>query len=125
MELPTFWVAVLGASVQFYDVNRIRARVIEAGSGPPVVMIHGLGGHAENFYAQRWDYVLTPERLKIIPAVTLPVWSRHNTPGVDAAQQMARLMPHATLQVLENSGHWPHVEEAEAYNRLLRALLAG
>ena len=285
MELPTFWVALLGASVQFYDVNRIRTRVIEAGSGPPLVMIHGMGGHAENFahnimplaqdhhvyaidllahglnsfderetffpdmlehvveflnlieakraalvglslggmiaawmsirypqrvdklvlttpfglsatgdqqeieaafqrvregnlravqtptleairerlrplvhnpdfvteemvavrrhvytrpgareamtnftenfYAQRWDYVLTPERLKIVPAETLLVWSKHNTPGVDAAQQMTRLMPHATLQVLENSGHWPHVEESEEYNRLVKGFLAG
>jgi len=34
-------------------------------------------------------------------------------------------MPHASLLVLEKSGHWPHVEEMDAYNAALLKYLTG
>jgi 2-hydroxy-6-oxonona-2,4-dienedioate hydrolase len=43
------WVDLLGAEVRFYDAGGIRTRCIEAGSGPAVVFLHGVGGHAEAF----------------------------------------------------------------------------
>src|SRR5262249_3302604 len=45
----TFWTEALGAEVRYYDAGGIRTRVLEAGTGDPVVMIHGLSGHAETF----------------------------------------------------------------------------
>lgn len=46
----TFWTEALGASVRYYDAGGIRTRVLEAGSGgPPLVLMHGLSGHAESF----------------------------------------------------------------------------
>jgi pimeloyl-ACP methyl ester carboxylesterase len=47
----TFWTEALGASVRYYDAGGVRTRVIEAGdpAGPPVMMMHGLSGHAESF----------------------------------------------------------------------------
>lgn len=33
----------------FYDANGVRTRAIEAGSGPPLVFLHGTGGHAEAY----------------------------------------------------------------------------
>lgn len=47
----TFWTEALGASVRYYDAGGVRTRVIEAGDAdaPPVVMMHGLSGHAESF----------------------------------------------------------------------------
>jgi 2-hydroxy-6-oxonona-2,4-dienedioate hydrolase/2-hydroxy-6-oxo-6-(2'-carboxyphenyl)-hexa-2,4-dienoate hydrolase len=46
----TFWTEALGASVRYYNAGGVRTRVIEAGEdGPPVVMMHGLSGHAESF----------------------------------------------------------------------------
>jgi 2-hydroxy-6-oxonona-2,4-dienedioate hydrolase len=33
----------------FYDVKGIRTRVIEAGSGEPLIFLHGTGGHGEAF----------------------------------------------------------------------------
>jgi 2-hydroxy-6-oxonona-2,4-dienedioate hydrolase len=33
----------------FYDAGGIRTRVIEAGHGPPLIFLHGTGGHAEAY----------------------------------------------------------------------------
>lgn len=45
----TFWIDAIGASVRYYDAGGIRTRVIEAGEGEPLIMMHGLSGHAEGF----------------------------------------------------------------------------
>jgi pimeloyl-ACP methyl ester carboxylesterase len=45
----TFWTEALGASVRYYDAGGVRTRVVEAGGGEPLVMMHGLSGHAESF----------------------------------------------------------------------------
>jgi pimeloyl-ACP methyl ester carboxylesterase len=49
MENRTFWVDLLGAEVRYYDAKGIRTRAIEAGSGEPLIMLHGSGGHAEAY----------------------------------------------------------------------------
>lgn len=43
----SIWLDLLGAQTRFVDVGGIRTRVIEAGSGPALVLLHGGGGHAE------------------------------------------------------------------------------
>jgi pimeloyl-ACP methyl ester carboxylesterase len=42
----SIWVDLLGAQVRMAG-RRYQTRVIEAGDGPPVVLVHGIGGHAE------------------------------------------------------------------------------
>ena len=44
----TIWTDLMGAQVR-YTGRRYRTRVIEAGSGPPLVLAHGGGGHAEHY----------------------------------------------------------------------------
>jgi 2-hydroxy-6-oxonona-2,4-dienedioate hydrolase len=44
----SYWVDMLGAQVQFVG-SRYRTRIIEAGSGEPLLLLHGTGGHAENY----------------------------------------------------------------------------
>lgn len=39
----------LGVKAAFYDVWGVRTRVLEAGSGPPLLILHGTGGHAETY----------------------------------------------------------------------------
>ena len=39
----------LGVKGAFYDVGGVRTRVLEAGSGPPLLILHGTGGHAETY----------------------------------------------------------------------------
>ena len=42
-----------------------------------------------------------------------------------ADQAAVDAMPHASLYVLEKSGHWPHVEEMDAYNGAVLRYLTG
>ncbi len=49
MDTPTFWVDLLGASVRYVNAGGIRTRVIEAGDGDLLILLHGSGGHAEAF----------------------------------------------------------------------------
>jgi 2-hydroxy-6-oxonona-2,4-dienedioate hydrolase len=62
MSVPTTTPAVTGTQVSIWgelgavdlhqhhvDANGIRTRVLEAGSGPALVMIHGTGGHLEAY----------------------------------------------------------------------------
>jgi pimeloyl-ACP methyl ester carboxylesterase len=44
----TIWLDLLGAQTRYLG-NEFRTRVIEAGDGPPLVLIHGVGGHAEAY----------------------------------------------------------------------------
>ena len=46
---PSIWIELLGAETRFYDAGGIRTRSIEAGDGFPVIMLHGVGGHAETW----------------------------------------------------------------------------
>jgi 2-hydroxy-6-oxonona-2,4-dienedioate hydrolase len=46
--MNTFWVELLDASV-YRLKGRYRTRIIEAGEGEPLLLLHGTGGHAENY----------------------------------------------------------------------------
>jgi 2-hydroxy-6-oxonona-2,4-dienedioate hydrolase len=46
--MNTFWVELLDANV-YRLKGRYRTRIIEAGEGEPLVLLHGTGGHAENY----------------------------------------------------------------------------
>lgn len=46
--MNSFWVELLGASV-YQLKGRYVTRVIEAGEGEPLLLLHGTGGHAENY----------------------------------------------------------------------------
>jgi len=48
MHVNTIWLDLLGAQVHYVG-KKYRTRVIEAGSGEPLLMIHGIGGHAEAY----------------------------------------------------------------------------
>jgi 2-hydroxy-6-oxonona-2,4-dienedioate hydrolase len=45
------WTQLMDAPfcVRYVDAGGVRTRVIEAGSGPPLVLLHGTGGHAEAY----------------------------------------------------------------------------
>lgn len=46
--MSTIWVDLLGSQTHYCGKN-YRTRVIEAGAGEPLVLIHGVGGHAEAY----------------------------------------------------------------------------
>ena len=45
----TYWTSTLGGSVQYYNVAGTKTRALHAGEGEVVLMLHGMGGHLENF----------------------------------------------------------------------------
>jgi pimeloyl-ACP methyl ester carboxylesterase len=51
VSAPSIWTELMGSGIQetFYDVGGIRTRVLEAGSGFPLILLHGTGGHAETY----------------------------------------------------------------------------
>lgn len=48
-QKPSLWLELLDAQTHFYDAAGIRTRCIEAGAGEALIMMHGVGGHAEAF----------------------------------------------------------------------------
>ena len=67
------------------------------------------------------------ERLGEIRVPTLIIQGRHDTARTVAhGEEMRERLPHARLEVLEDSGHTPQLEESDAFHRLaLPFLLAG
>jgi 2-hydroxy-6-oxonona-2,4-dienedioate hydrolase len=49
--MGTIWQGFAGHEVsqRYYDAGGFRTRVIEAGSGHPLILLHGTGGHAETY----------------------------------------------------------------------------
>jgi 2-hydroxy-6-oxonona-2,4-dienedioate hydrolase len=45
----SIWLDLLSAEVRYYDAAGVRTRSIECGSGETIIMLHGIGGHAEAF----------------------------------------------------------------------------
>lgn len=45
----TIWTDLLGAQVRHVDAGGVRTRVLTMGAGPPVLALHGRGGHLETF----------------------------------------------------------------------------
>jgi pimeloyl-ACP methyl ester carboxylesterase len=43
------WVELLGAEVKHYRGRRFTTRAIEMGQGEPLILMHGIGGHAEAY----------------------------------------------------------------------------
>jgi 2-hydroxy-6-oxonona-2,4-dienedioate hydrolase len=41
--------AGVGFAQKFYDVGGVRTRVLEAGAGEPLILLHGTGGHADGY----------------------------------------------------------------------------
>src|SRR6266571_9249359 len=50
MQEQSIWVHMLGATTNFCDAKGMRTRYLEAGSGEPLIFLHGSGGHAEAFH---------------------------------------------------------------------------
>lgn len=76
-----------------------------------------------NVVGQRLRFV---ERLPFIAQDTLVVWGREDRVfPVRHAMRAARLMPRARLEVIENCGHVPPIEQPAAFNRALLRWLDG
>lgn len=74
-------------------------------------------------------YMHNPRLARFLPRVTNPsliVWGREDRiVPVVCGEQYRRLLPNATLTVLERCGHLPPVEQPEAFARLVIDFLGG
>jgi pimeloyl-ACP methyl ester carboxylesterase len=43
------WVDMLGGEITYFNAGGIRTRCLHAGSGEPLILLHGMGGHAEAY----------------------------------------------------------------------------
>jgi len=63
-------------------------------------------------------------RLAQLPHPVLLVWGgRDRIVPVSAGRRLNRTMRNATLEVFENAGHFPHEEEPERFNAIVRKFL--
>lgn len=69
------------------------------------------------------EYVLGDQALSEIDVPTLIIWGRHNRGTIASAEQAAAQLKRGQLEVFENSGHWPHVEEQELFHTSVRKFL--
>ncbi|HUA33822.1 MAG TPA: alpha/beta hydrolase [Candidatus Binataceae bacterium] len=76
----SYWVNLLDCETQFLK-GRYRTRILEAGEGFPFVLLHGMGGHLENFVNN------IPEYAKHFHVIAMDfLWhGRSQTAGFDEA----------------------------------------
>jgi len=72
----------------------------------------------DDFNTNWRDYQLDPRTLQEIECPALLVWGRFNSPGPSVAEAAAQLMKNVELVVMENSGHWPHLEDKESFEEV-------
>ncbi len=46
-DAGTLWESLLGSEIRMLDAGGVQTRVLEAGCGEPVILLHGTGGHVE------------------------------------------------------------------------------
>ena len=64
-------------------------------------------------------------RLKDLRAPLLAVWGEDDLiiPPIKA-DEVRSVLPHSTVHVLTECGHWPHMEKPEEFNRILTSFLS-
>jgi pimeloyl-ACP methyl ester carboxylesterase len=66
------------------------------------------------------DGVVVGERLKDLRMPTLLIWGRHDHIFPAAhAEAAAQRLPHGRVEIFEDSGHTPQMEQPERFNRLV------
>ncbi len=69
-------------------------------------------------------YILA--QLKQLPVPLLTVWGENDIIiPVSHAASVRKVLPHSLVHTIPQCGHWPHMEKAEEFNRLLTQFLEG
>lgn len=70
--------------------------------------------------------LLRSDRLARITMPTLIIWGNENPFGdIPEARELQAMIPGSRLEIFGHCGHWPQHEQAERYNALSLAFLAG
>jgi 2-hydroxy-6-oxonona-2,4-dienedioate hydrolase len=77
----------------------------------------------DDLYERRFEYTVRPEHLRQLKQKSLFVWGRYNPNPVADAETAVAIQDNASLVILEKSGHWPHIEERDAFNAAVTQFL--
>ena len=103
---PSVHVALLGSTTRLIRGKRFTTRAVEAGSGDPLVLIHGVGNSAESFARN----VMRLARRFHVYAVDALYHGYSTKEGYDADRRIP-LQAEAVVDLLDAEGlRWAHVE---------------
>jgi len=96
--MSTVWLSLTGVpfAQRYYNAGGIKTRCVEAGEGDPLILLHGIGGHAETYvrnleaHAQHFrtmaiDMIGHGFTDKPDTPYTIPVYVKHLLDFMDAA----------------------------------------
>jgi 2-hydroxy-6-oxonona-2,4-dienedioate hydrolase len=70
--------------------------------------------------------MLAPDDWRAIAARTLVLWTTHDpTAPPSIGREIAKLVPNARFELMEDCGHWPQFEDTETFNRIHLSFLRG
>jgi 2-hydroxy-6-oxonona-2,4-dienedioate hydrolase len=124
----SLWADLLGAEMRFVQ-GKFRTRLVEAGEGPPLFLLHGTGGHLENWARNimplaRHFRVIAPDFLWHGLSQTEPFDPEIVPPLVD---QIVDLMDHLGIESAafngQSMGGWVAMQFALRHPGRVRALV--
>ena len=124
----SLWADLLGAEIRFVQ-GKYRTRLVEAGEGPPLFLLHGTGGHLENWARNimplaRHFRVIAPDFLWHGLSQTEPFDPEIVPPLVD---QIVDLMDHLGIESAafngQSMGGWVAMQFALRHPGRVRALV--
>lgn len=70
------------------------------------------------------DYIIGDEVLHDIDAKGLMVWGRHNAGSASVAEATVKELKSGEFAMFDDSGHWPHYEEQDAFHKTVLDFIA-
>ena len=102
----SIWVELAGSTVRVIKGKRYSTRVIEAGSGDPLILVHGVGGYAEA-YARNVLNLAKDFHVYAIDAL----YHGYSSKEPFDAEHTALRQAEAIVDLLDAEGHsWAHIK---------------
>ena len=131
------------AQRKYVNLDGVNVHYVEAGAGPTVLLLHGLGTSLITWrqnvgpLAAAGFHVLAPDlpghgdsdkprHLSYDPLSGAHLLHRFlQSQGVAHAHAVQEALPHSQVRILSHCGHWPQLEKPELFNPLLVQFLQG
>ncbi len=118
---------------EWYVIKTIRkkynAEIVPAANHSPIVkafLNELLGAHVDRkIFLARYQCVVDPFVANISPSIPLQIIQSDNDPLVEPElrEMLTRQYPQAKVVTLHHLGHFPYLNEADTYNRILEQFL--
>jgi pimeloyl-ACP methyl ester carboxylesterase len=95
-------------------VLSFRLHYREAGRGPAVILLHGLGGDGSRWAAN------IDEEVRKVRAPTLIVWGRYDELADPiGADSLSTMIAGSRKVLIDDAGHMPQIEKPDEFNRIV------